>query len=394
MISGWVLILAGALLAGAGTIMVVATGVVRHQELMRWLARRLRGDMPSGAEFGKPTGLRRVASTLSVLGLLIVGIGLAAVWPRRISQLEVVVVVVAVSSISFFFGIPQAIGRKWADPLFRGFGPTLNRLGIILRPVMPPYAASAEIAVAGAIRVQAGDGKGGTNTEMDFSGVWDYTTRPVREVMTPRTDVVAVKQGSSLEDVANMFAQSRYARMPIFGESLDDIVGMVYGFDLMKISPGGELPVRPVSTTPGLKTCAEVFLDLQRDRRQLAVVLDEFGGTAGIVTMEDLLTVLVGGTSSLQDSGRNAARHDVVELKGTDPVAELAAKFDLEDFHGSTTVGGFLARAAGMIPKAGDRFTLNGVEFDVLAATRTKIERVLVRRSGTEPIVLRNGEDV
>ncbi len=112
--------------------------------------------------------------------------------------------------------------------------------------------------------------------------------------MTPRTDIVAIEENAALEDIRLVFAQSGYSRVPVFRGTLDDIVGMVHAFDLFKLEPGDPLPVRPVAVTPASRSCGDLLLDMQRERRHLAIVLDEFGGTLGIVTLEDLLEELVG----------------------------------------------------------------------------------------------------
>ena len=125
-------------------------------------------------------------------------------------------------------------------------------------------------------------------------GVMAFSVRPVREVMTPRTDIVAVEEDAALEDIRMVFAQSGYSRIPVYRGTLDEIVGMLHAFDLFKLRPGDPLPVRPVAVTPASRSCGDLLLDMQRERRHLAVVLDEFGGTLGIATLEDLLEELVG----------------------------------------------------------------------------------------------------
>ena len=125
-------------------------------------------------------------------------------------------------------------------------------------------------------------------------GVMAFSVRPVREVMTPRTDIVAIDEHAALDDIRMVFAQSGYSRIPVFRETLDDIIGMLHAFDLFRLKPGDPLPVRPVAVTPASRSCGDLLLDMQRERRHLAVVLDEFGGTLGIATLEDLLEELVG----------------------------------------------------------------------------------------------------
>ena len=100
---------------------------------------------------------------------------------------------------------------------------------------------------------------------------------------------------------------SGYSRIPVFRETLDDIVGMLHAFDLFKLQPGDPLPIRPVAVTPASRSCGDLLLDMQRERRHLAVVLDEFGGTLGIATLEDLLEELVGEIFDEHDEEVRAA---------------------------------------------------------------------------------------
>ena len=129
---------------------------------------------------------------------------------------------------------------------------------------------------------------------MMVAGVMTFSDRPVREVMTPRTDIVAISEDADLADIRLTFAQSGYTRIPVFRGTLDDIVGMLHAFDLFKLTPGAPLPVRPVTLAPSSRHCGDLLLDMQRERRHLAVILDEFGGTLGLATFEDLLEELVG----------------------------------------------------------------------------------------------------
>ena len=142
---------------------------------------------------------------------------------------------------------------------------------------------------------------------MLVGGVMAFSARPVREVMTPRTDIVAIEENAPLDEIRLVFAHSGYSRIPVFRETLDDIIGMLHAFDLFKLQPGDPLPVRPVAVTPASRSCGDLLLDMQRERRHLAVVLDEFGGTLGIATLEDLLEELVGEIFDEHDEEVQAA---------------------------------------------------------------------------------------
>ena len=159
---------------------------------------------------------------------------------------------------------------------------------------------------------------------------------------------------------------------------------MLHAFDLFKLQPGDPLPVRPVAVTPASRSCGDLLLDMQRERRHLAVVLDEFGGTLGIATLEDLLEELVGEIfDEHDDEVRAAPAARPTALR--DRRQRLASRRSRSGSASrcppgrSTTVGGLLAEWAGRIPNAGERFTVRGLEFDVLQASPTRIERLLIR---------------
>ena len=207
--------------------------------------------------------------------------------------------------------------------------------------------------------------------------------------MTVRTDIVAVPQGASVGDVAQIVAESGYSRLPVYHETLDHIVGTVYAFDLLTVPPGGALPVRPVIVAPASKPCADLLFEMQRERRQFAVLLDEFGGTAGIVTLDDVLGALVGAVFGESGVPRTAEADApaLLEVDGGAPAADVAARFAAHLPVAAETVGGLLTRLAGRIPRTGERFLLQGLEFDVLAASPTRVDRVVVRRT---PVVATN----
>jgi magnesium and cobalt transporter len=159
---------------------------------------------------------------------------------------------------------------------------------------------------------------------------------------------------------------------------------MVHAFDLIKAGPGGTVSMRPVSVIPPTRRCADALLDLRRERRHLAVVIDEFGGTAGLVTMEDLLEELVGEIFDELDEPQRAvtpSARGVLVVDAACPLARLSEHFDLaiEAPPRVETVGGYLASVAGRIPKVGERFTVGGLEFDVLDATPTRVAKLVVR---------------
>jgi len=224
-----------------------------------------------------------------------------------------------------------------------------------------------------------------------------FAQHAVREVMTPRTDLVAIPEEAGPDEITQAFLQSGYSRIPVYRGTLDEIVGMVHVFDLLKLKPGHRVPIRPVGVAPASRSCGDVLLDMQRERRHLTVVLDEFGGTAGIVTLEDLLEAMVGEIYDEHDlppaEAPPAAVHPVWEAEGATEVDEVEERFGVTIPGTARTIGGRLLEHVGRLPREGERFVLGGLEFDVLAVSQTKIDRLLVRKAGAPVHPLDRGDE-
>lgn len=388
--TAWVVLLAGLGLAITGMTAAVAALTVRRIDLYRWVVQARPGAAAASALLGAPGRLPRAASGLVSAGVLLLGLGLApliARWPAA-GAVAVVFGLAVPLTVILAYAIPGAVARHWPEAIVRRTARWLDRAAWLLAPLSPGaerLGLAAPSAHSGTEPVDAGE-------LTVLAGVQAFTERPVREVMTPRTEIVAVREGASIREVARTVAESGYSRVPVYHDSLDNIIGIVYAFDLLKLAPGSELPLRPVAVTPPSKPCAELLFELQRERRQFAVVLDEYGGTAGIVTFEDLLEEMVGEIFDEYDlpAGEAGGAGDLVELSGAAPTAEIAARFEVTLPTGAETVSGLLARVAGRIPRAGERYRLAGLEFDVLEAGPTRVQRVLVRRAPVPVIQLRN----
>jgi CBS domain containing-hemolysin-like protein len=296
--------------------------------------------------------------------------------------------------LAVVYAVPRAMGRRWPQRIVRRAVPWLRRLAVVFAPFFP-RALQPRARAALDARLRSGEADENLDREElpVLAGVLAFSERPIREIMTPRTEIVAVREGAPLDEVGRLFSESGYSRMPLYRESLDNIVGMIYAFDLLKVTPGGELPLRPVTSAPGSKPCADLLFEMQRERRQFAVVLDEYGGTAGIVTFEDLLEELVGEIFEEYDwRTYSVGSTDLVEATGATPIEEIVARFEVSLPEDAETIAGLLARAAGRIPQTGERYGLGGLEFDILAATPVRLERVLVRRGPVPSISLERPE--
>jgi magnesium and cobalt exporter, CNNM family len=210
-----------------------------------------------------------------------------------------------------------------------------------------------------------------------LEGVFEFSEKTAREVMTPRTTIVALPVDLAMEEAADRVALAGRSRYPVFRESLDDIVGVVIAKDILGGVRSGEgstleTILRPALFVPGTRDVKDVLADMRRQKMHLAIVLDEFGGTAGLVTMEDLLEEIVGQIYDEYDQPETGAPDQEKEampvLPGSMPLDEVNHTYGLTlDDADYTTLGGLLFGALGRLPRVGDRITVNGVIFEIVA---------------------------
>jgi CBS domain containing-hemolysin-like protein len=233
-------------------------------------------------------------------------------------------------------------------------------------------------------------GEGGSLRRGDarlLEGVFEFSEKSAEEVMTPRTDIVALEADATVEEAADVAAEAGRSRYPVFTDSLDDIIGVVHTKDLLRaLRSAPDSSVRRIMRqpmfVPGTREVEDVLADMKRLKIHLAVVLDEYGGTAGLVTMEDLLEEIVGEIFDEHDTVEQAVteRQDgVVLVDGATPLSEFNTTFDAElDDTDYTTLGGFIFGQLGRLPKVGDHASGGGLRFEVAAMDGRRVESVKV----------------
>jgi CBS domain containing-hemolysin-like protein len=362
------------------------------------IARRLRGGEESLAWLATTERLVVGATAATSLGVTLVGVAIPALFGRvTLAQLALLVLVVVIpATLLGGYLLPRWLTVPKAEQVVGTLSPILAAWHGLLGWVLPGggHAASEDIRHLAREGTANGLAEGGELVMV--GGVMSFAERPVREVMTPRTEVVAVPDDADYDTVFATFVESGYTRLPVYRGTLDEIVGMVHAFDLFKLRRGEPLPRREVSFAPEQLPVGDVLLEMQRERRHFVVVVDEFGGTAGIITFEDLLEALVGEIADEDDDEPEAddlvQTADLLEADGDTSVGDVEAHFDV-DLAGNdaTTVAGRLVELAGRIPQAGERFLLAGLEVDVLEATPVRVERLLIRRPVGPPQELTGG---
>jgi putative hemolysin len=213
----------------------------------------------------------------------------------------------------------------------------------------------------------------------------------VREVMTPRPDIVAISEPATLGQLRALFREQEYSRIPVFKDNLDNILGIVFVKDLMRIADAApdDTPLqsllRPATFVPETKRVADLLKEFQRKQVQLAIVVDEYGGTAGLVTLEDLLEEIVGEirdeydveTEPVVDEGNGS-----FVFSGKASFDEVRERLRVEiEPEGFETVGGYVLTRVGRVPMPGESFEIDGMNVEVLEAERRRIHRVRMRRA-------------
>jgi putative hemolysin len=228
-----------------------------------------------------------------------------------------------------------------------------------------------------------------------LEGVFEFSEKSAEEVMTPRTDVVAIPADATVEAAADVVAESERSRYPVYNNTLDEIVGIVHAKDILRAirqTPGGRVStlVRPPLFVPGTREVEDVLADMKRLKTHMAIVLDEYGGTAGVVTMEDLLEEIVGPIVDEFDAvERPAPPPGTVLLDGAMPISEFNSEYDesLSDVD-YTTIGGWIFGQLGRLPRVGDRATAGNHSFEVAEMDGRRVQGVrLLSAEAAKPAV-------
>jgi putative hemolysin len=275
--------------------------------LRHWAERQLRGAEAAMTYLERPHRLLTAASvgvalTLLVAGMIVgmAGDGIRVLW----SAVVFAAVVVVAGQIA-----PRAVARRWPSAVAPIVLPVLRLADLVTTPLIVAGRAIARVFVAerpeppeplerdgiqDLLREGELEGVGERDEIAIITGVVEFSEKVVRQVMTPRSDIFALPDGVDPHTLASQIAQSRYSRVPIYHGTLDDIVGMVHAFDVIKAHGDTPERLRPVAFSTPDAPCNELLFRMLRERLHLAIVRDESNRTLGLVTLEDLLEELVG----------------------------------------------------------------------------------------------------
>ncbi len=227
--------------------------------------------------------------------------------------------------------------------------------------------------------------------------VVEFGDKTVRDVMTPRPAIVAVSEDTTVEQLTHLLSQHPYSRVPVYRGDLDHIVGIVSARDLLQVADteaarriASSLMKTDVYFVPETKRASELLNQMQRENRRVAIVIDEYGGVAGLVTVEDLIEEIVGELSNEGELRNEAIRESdnsyiVLGTLEADRLEEIFGFHLSEDWH-ATTVGGLVTEIAGHIPLPGEAVEEDGLRFEVLESTARRVEKLRVLTKQPNPI--------
>ena len=216
------------------------------------------------------------------------------------------------------------------------------------------------------------------------------------DVMVPRVDVFAWKQDKKLSEIIDELPDVPYSRVPVYGDSVDDVTGIVYVREAYQRYARGEHGLllgdmaRPPFFVPGSLPLTQLLTAFQARRIHMGIVADEFGGTDGLVTLEDVLEELVGeihDETDVEEAGIDRIADDVIECDGSADIRDLNELMDMELPNAEhRSVNGFILEELGHVPATGDRLERAGVRIEIMEATETQVLRVRLTRLDEEPV--------
>ena len=305
--------------------------------------------------------------------------------------------------------LPMLVARQDPERVLDILLPAFQPAARLLRPVTKFLI---DIAGASTERETAGEGaedasnpstdKEEQSDETDISevegrellqSIVDFTETLVREVMTPRPDIVAIRADATLEELRSLFREEQYSRIPVYRKDLDNILGILFVKDLVGLPPGAEPPMttlmRSAFMVPESKRVSELLKEMQRRQAQTAIVVDEYGGTAGLVTVEDLLEEIVGEIRDEYDVESETVVDEgngTLVLSGKVGIDEVKDRLGVEiEREGFETLGGYLLSHLGRMPYVGETFEVDDLAVEVLEVERRRITKVRARRRAGAP---------
>lgn len=321
-------------------------------------------------------------------------------------------VAVWLTMVTISFALPQLFYRRTSARWLLPLTPLLKGMAMVVRPAetllsffrslveIADDSSAAEETPTAAENIEALITAGteeGLIEEDDrklIQSVVEFGDKVVREVMTARPNIVAISADATLEQLRDLVINEQYSRIPAFEGDIDRIIGFVHVRDMFEVDEEEregravrEL-VRTIQFVPETKPVSDLMRQMQRDNTHMVIVVDEYGNTAGLATMEDLLEVIIGEIRDEHEPDSDVIEdgHGGYIVSGNfdlDRVADMMASFRREEDLEATTIGGLVTEWLGRVPKPGESVDRDGLHIDILASDDLRVEQVRIGKSQT-----------
>ena len=325
--------------------------------------------------------------------------------PSELMVLSLQTVLASILVMIFGEILPKAIFRAQADYLINFIALPLRMLHVALRPlIIIADGASRQIIslisnesestsliyrrqdverIVQELRDSGGNGDLDQDDSEILHNVLELSNKKVKESMVPRIEIEAVEKKTSIVEVSQLFISSGHSKLPVYNESIDDVIGVVYAYDLFNNPKTIQEILRPIKLVPYTKRSKNLLAEFRQENLSVAIVLDEYGGTAGMVTIEDVLEELVGDIQDEHDVEdeimKRIAEHTYI-VSGNVEIEELNQKFEEvnipEEPNEYDTVAGYIINHLGRIPRVNEEFIIEEFRFIISKATQSRIETV------------------
>jgi CBS domain containing-hemolysin-like protein len=401
-----------------------ALALVSFVQLLYLEALRLRAREQPALEFFKETledklGLRTETGALSfsllkhallvLTGAVFAAAVLAAgtAWPRFFEALLAALTLMLVAA----HAVPQVLLHKSRARFLLPLAPALKIAAWLVRPLVATFEFFTSLGQSDAqangngngaeefeALIEAGADEGLIKEEDRrlLESVIALGQKTAREVMTPRPNIVAVPEEATMEQLRRLVVEQSYSRIPAYRTSIDEITGFVHAHDLLGLDAEARARrrvrefLRPVHFVPETQPIVQLFRQMQKDNAHMVIVVDEYGSTAGLVTLEDVIEEVFGEIRDEHDEAGDLKEEapGVYLMAGDVDADRLEELFDLRREEGteSTTVGGLVTEWLGHVPKKGDVFERNGIRIEVIASDERRVRQVRVSRAAADPI--------
>jgi putative hemolysin len=299
--------------------------------------------------------------------------------------------------------IPKSLGRDLADPGSLWVAPLLRFFDFLFLPMnrIARGISTIVLAVLGVraeevrrfftkrdleilIREGAQSGVIPSRKEWLIRRILRFRTLRARDVMTPRTEIAAIEVSEDLAEAAKIVQTTGFSKIPVYRDDIDHIIGVIYALDLIEGADCLKDLIKPIAFFPDQKKAWEILRELRRARQSISIIVDEWGGTSGLITTEDLLEELTGDIEDEYDPARFRIQQldsDRWMVSGRMEVDEINRRFDLGIPEGDyETLGGYLIHVLQRIPKKGETVTIGDYRYEIVKATRTKVRIVIIQR--------------